>query len=75
MNTRVVTAVWAVVPPQAPVKMMLSVAEAAQALSIGEMTAWKLIREGKLPSIKIGRSRRIKTADLERFVAELPEAS
>jgi excisionase family DNA binding protein len=56
-------------------RLLLNVDEVAVALRIGTVAAWKLVMSGAIPSCKIGRSRRVKTADLERFVAELPRAS
>ena len=34
-------------------------------------TVYKLIRSGELPSVKLGRSRRIRESDLEQFIASL----
>lgn len=49
-------------------KGALKVEEAAQALSIGRSTAWAMIKEGQLATIKIGRSRRVPVSEIERFI-------
>lgn len=41
---------------------------AAEQLSLSRATVYELIRTGELPSFKIGRSRRIAHASLEKFV-------
>lgn len=45
--------------------------EAAEVLSLSRATVYELLSSGSLPSIKIGRSRRITRAALESFVAGL----
>lgn len=78
LEARIVTPVapgLPTVPAQPPMKLLLSVPEAAAALSIGQTVLWRYISSGLLASVKVGRSRRIKVADLERFVADLAEAS
>lgn len=52
-------------------KLVYSVTEAAEALSIGRTLVFQLIRAGELGSIKIGHRRLITRADLEAFVASL----
>ena len=49
-------------------KLVYSVDEAAEQLSIGRTLAYDLIRSGQLPSIKIGHRRLIARDDLESFV-------
>lgn len=56
-------------------RLLMNVDEVAVALRIGTVAAWKLVMSGAIPSCKLGRSRRVKVSDLERFVAELPQAS
>jgi excisionase family DNA binding protein len=51
----------------APVPLLYSVPDAARALSIGVSTVWKLIADGKLPTVRIGRSRRIPHEALVRL--------
>ncbi len=52
-------------------KLVYSVDEAAQRLSIGRTLAYELIRRGDLPSIKIGHRRLIARDDLEGYVQSL----
>lgn len=52
-------------------KLVYSVDEAAQQLSIGRTFAFKLIADGDLGSIKIGHRRLVAKADLEAFVSKL----
>ncbi len=50
-------------------KLLLRPEEAAEALSVSRAKVYGLLREGKLESIKIGRSRRIPVDALARCVA------
>lgn len=43
----------------------LTVAEAARYLKVSEPTIWRWVRDGKLPSVKVGRLRRIPLAALD----------
>ncbi|MCG7525061.1 helix-turn-helix domain-containing protein [Streptomyces sp. OfavH-34-F] len=45
--------------------------EAAEALSIGRSTVYELMAKGALKYIKLGRTRRIRRADLEAYVDSL----
>ena len=51
--------------------ILLTPAEAATALAIGRSLLYELIAGGTIASVKIGRSRRIRRADLEAYVARL----
>jgi excisionase family DNA binding protein len=50
---------------------LLRVEEAAQWLGLGRTKAYELVHKGKLPSVTIGRSRRIAMSALEAFVEQL----
>lgn len=52
-------------------KLMLSPEEVAQALGVGRSKVYDLMRSDDLPSVKLGRTRRIRVADLETFIAGL----
>lgn len=52
-------------------KVLLTVEEAAQRLSIGRTKAYELMATGVLESVTIGRCRRIPAGALEPFVAKL----
>lgn len=64
-----------VAAPQQPVKLLLSIPEAAAQLSLGQTVVWKLISTGQLNSVKVGRSRRVPWMALEAFVASLSGAA
>jgi excisionase family DNA binding protein len=49
---------------------LLRVSEAAKMLGVGNTTLWALIQHGELPSIRIGRSRRIPTRALRQWIEE-----
>ncbi|GEM_PF-249167 len=51
----------------------LTVEEAAARLRVHSQTLLRWIKEGKLPSIKIGRSYRIKPRDLDKLIGEVGE--
>lgn len=54
--------------------LLLTVEETAAELRIARRRVFDLIREGKLPSVLIGSSRRIRSADLAAYVAKLERA-
>ena len=49
-------------------KGLLKIEEAARMLSLGRSKTYQLVMEGAIPSIHIGRSRRIPVAALERWI-------
>jgi len=49
---------------------LLTILEAAQMLRLGRSTLYELIYSGRLPSVKIGRSRRIPRDAVRKLVAE-----
>jgi excisionase family DNA binding protein len=51
-------------------KLLYTPAEAAHCLAIGRTKLFELLRDGTLPSVLIGRSRRIRLDDLEAFASE-----
>lgn len=50
--------------------LTISVADAALALSLGRTSIYKLMNEGRLETIKIGRRRLIKTASIQRLLED-----
>jgi len=54
-----------------PATLLLSVEQAAAELHIARRRVFELIRDGQLVSVKIGRSRRIRSAALAEYVAHL----
>lgn len=47
---------------------LLTVKEAEQKLKLGHTKVYELLRSGELPSIKIGRSRRVTSEGLKEFI-------
>jgi excisionase family DNA binding protein len=52
---------------------LLRVEEAAQWLGVGRTKTYQLVARGTLPSVTIGRSRRVLVSALEAFVEQLSE--
>lgn len=52
-------------------KLLLRVTEVAEVLGISRATAYKLMADGTLPVVKIGRSVRVPTDALQKWVREL----
>jgi len=49
-------------------KLLLTVPEAGRALAISRSKMYDLLNSGLLPSVHIGRSRRVRVSDVENFV-------
>jgi excisionase family DNA binding protein len=47
----------------------MTVSEVAASLRVSTMTVYRLINSGLLPAARIGRSFRVRTEDLEHYVA------
>ncbi len=56
-----------------PSRGLLRVEEAAEWLGLSRTKAYELVYRGTLPSVTIGRSRRVPVAALEAFVNRLIE--
>ena len=54
-----------------PATMLLTAEETAAQLRIARRRVFALLRDGTLPCVKIGRSRRIRSSDLAAYVAKL----
>jgi excisionase family DNA binding protein len=52
-------------------KVLLTIEEAAECLSIGRTVAYSLVAKGELESVTIGRSRRVPVQALDAYVAAL----
>jgi excisionase family DNA binding protein len=52
----------------APAKLLLTLKEASEVLAISRSKLYGLLNSGDLPSVYIGRSRRLRMTDLEDFV-------
>lgn len=55
-------------------KLLLRVEEAAELLNIGRSAVYDLVRRRTLPSVKIGRCRRIPVAALRTYIEQLTQA-
>ena len=51
--------------------ILVSVADAAQMLSIGRTAAWELVRKRKIRSVKIGRTRRVPIVAIQEYIQRL----
>ncbi len=49
---------------------LLTIPEAALALKVSRGSIYNLMKSGRLPSLKIGASRRIEVAAIDRLLAE-----
>jgi excisionase family DNA binding protein len=54
----------------ATVAQLLTIVEAARRLGISRSKVYELLAVGELPSVRIGRTRRIALAALEEFIVE-----
>ena len=54
-----------------PATVLLTVEETAVQLRIARRRVFEILRDGTLPSVKIGRSRRVRSTDLAAYVAKL----
>jgi len=54
-------------------RLLLTPAEAAQALGIGRSKLYDLMRAGVVPSVRIGGCRRVAAVDLAEVVTRLRE--
>ncbi len=57
--------------PASPAKILLTVEQAAEQLTIGRTTLYALIRTGDIPSVRIGKLRRLRPADLTAYATRL----
>ena len=51
--------------------LLVSVAQAGELLSLGQTEIYRLVRQGEIASVKIGRSRRVVAASVESYVERL----
>ena len=49
---------------------LLTVAEVAAAMRVSNMTVYRLIKNGELPAVRVGKNYRLRDADLHRFLEE-----
>jgi excisionase family DNA binding protein len=51
-------------------KRLLNADQLAQELGVSRTTAYSLLWSGTIPSMKLGRLRRVRREDLERFISQ-----
>ena len=54
--------------------LLLKIPEVMARLSVGQTKVYELMSSGELRSVKVGRSRRVPSNELERFMAELDDS-
>jgi len=52
---------------------LLKPAEVADILQVSRAMAYKLLNQGEIPSVRIGKSVRVRHVDLERYINEKGE--
>ena len=57
-------------PQTEETKRLLSAEELARELGVGRTTAYSLLWSGTIPSIKLGRLRKVRREDLEAYLTE-----
>ncbi len=46
----------------------LTVQEVAEQLRVSSMTVYRLIKSGEIPAVRVGRSFRVREADVDRYL-------
>jgi len=54
--------------------VLLKIPDVMERLAVGQTKVYELMSSGELRSVKVGRSRRVPSYELERFVAELDDS-
>ena len=52
-------------------KVLLTVSEAAERLGVGRSFLYGVIQRGGLPTVKLGRARRVPVSEIARYVERL----
>ena len=60
-------------PQTEETKRLLSADDLAQELGVGRTTAYSLLWSGAIPSMKVGRLRKVRREDVEQFIQTLME--
>lgn len=56
-------------------QILMTVEEAAKALSVGRTQMFKLIADGSVSSVRIGRSRRVSVDAIREYAKKLEESA
>jgi excisionase family DNA binding protein len=59
-----------VVQPNESQSKFVTVAEVASELRVSNMTVYRLVQSGQLPAVRVGRSYRIRSTDVDRYLAD-----
>jgi excisionase family DNA binding protein len=54
--------------------VLLKIPEVMERLAVGQTKVYELMSSGELRSVRVGRSRRVPSDELERFIAELDDS-
>lgn len=57
-----------------PPPILVGCKTAGQMLGISEVTTYRMVKDGTLPSVRVGRRILIRVADLEAFAGGLPHS-
>ena len=49
---------------------LLTVAEVADTMRVSNMTVYRLIKSGQLPALRVGKSYRLRPADVDQFLVD-----
>jgi excisionase family DNA binding protein len=58
-----------------PARRLLTIVEAAEALSVSRSSVYRLFDAGQLAWVQIGGCRRVASSEIERFIAAHTEAA
>ena len=53
-----------------PGERLVCIPEASERLAVSERTVWKLLKEGSLTRVRLGRATRIRWSELERVMRQ-----
>ena len=56
-------------------RLLLKPSEVGQALGIGRSLVYELIRQGEIPSVRVGRCIRVQRASLDKWIVDHEKAS
>lgn len=62
----------AAVETGAPLPLAVGIPRAGELLGVGRTYMWGLVQSGEIATIRVGRRRLVRTADLVRWVREVP---
>jgi excisionase family DNA binding protein len=57
-------------PERDPGDRLLTVGEVAETMRVSNMTVYRLIKSGQLAAIRVGKNYRLRSSDVQRYLAE-----